>query len=159
MQKDDVGLGERLGMSDAHTIKAKPFIFDRSKPLDTKIADGVWDIVQGKVDPTQITEPDAEGVVSVPIEYVRAVAWWIIKRLKTMGCRKGFSVMVLEDEPIVVIEFVKKFDGILNAEGDALKTKKEQRTNCGLAFQREMDPERVGNDAANEFVHHLSENP
>jgi hypothetical protein len=156
--KDNEVLGKSLGMADCHTIQAKKFTFDRSKKVDRAIADGVWDILQGNVDPAKIAEPDADGMVSVPIEYVQAVAWWIIKRLKTMGCRKGFSVMVLEDEPIVVIEFVKEFEGVLNAEGDVLKTKKEQLTNCGLAFQREMDPERVGNDAANEFVHHLSEN-
>lgn len=153
---DDTKLGSSLGMGDSHTIRAKPFEFDRSKKVDAKIADAVWDIVQGKIDPTKIVEPEESGILLVPVDYVKEVAWWIAKRLSEQGCRKGFSVGVIEDEPMVLTEYVRYFDGVLNAEGELLSTKKEQRTDCALAFERGLVAERVGKEAADAFIFHLN---
>lgn len=143
------------GMGEFHHVKAQDFRPDPNYRADKKTLDKVWDIIQGKVDVSKIEEPETGEVVSVPVEYVNAVAWWALRRLKQLHAGKEFSVGVVKEEPIVLIEFVKEFHGVLNERGETVKMGKRQTTDCAAGFMQGIDPERLGQDAAVFFMQNL----
>jgi hypothetical protein len=137
------------GFDDHHQMRRsdKPAApLDPHKQAPKEIKDTVWEIVQGRA-PTAQDDPDT---VTVPKEYVRAVAWHATKELKRRGCLKGFSVKVDPDVPQVFITWERP-SGLVTSEGNAY----QGATDCLTAFAQNRPPEHVGWEAVDAFITRL----
>lgn len=136
------------GFDDHHQLKrhAQPRL-DPSKLLDRKIADTAWDIINGRAPTIQ----DAPNTVTVPHEYVQAIAWHMLHELKRRSCTKGFSVKVNPDLPEVDITW-ERTGGLVTPNGNAYRGV----TNCLAAFIDKRDPQHVGIEAVETFLQQLA---
>lgn len=137
------------GFDDHHQMRRVPnhAPLDPHKQAPKEIKDAVWDMVQGRA---PATVQDAPGTVTVPHEYVKAVAWHATRELKRRGCIKGFSVKVDPDVPQVFVTWERP-SGIVTAEGNAY----QGSTDCLTAFIEKRDPQHVGIEAVEVFLTNL----
>jgi hypothetical protein len=120
---------------------------DPHKQAPKEVKDAVWDMVQGR---SPKTVQDAPDTVTIPKEYVQAVAWHAVRELKRRGCGKGFSVKIDPDVPQVFITWERP-SGLATAEGNAY----QGATDCLTAFVCERPPEHVGTEAVDVFLANL----
>lgn len=146
---DDTPPSPFPGFDDHHQLKRAPnqAPLDPHKQAPREIKDAVWDMVQGRAPKTVQDHPDT---VTVPKEYVQAVAFFATRELKRRGCIKGFSVKVDPDVPQVFVTWERP-SGIVTAEGNAY----QGSTDCLTAFIDKRDPQHVGIEAVEVFISNL----
>lgn len=139
------------GFDDHHQMRrvTSNAPLDPHKQAPREIKDAVWDMVQGRA---PATVQDAPGTVTVPHEYVQAVAWHAVRELKRRGCGKGFSVKTDPDVPQVFITWERP-SGLATADGNAY----QGSTDCLTAFVQNRLPEHVGTEAVDVFLTRLEE--
>lgn len=140
------------GFGDHFSLKKDEGRIDPNKRADAKTLDTVWDIIQGKVAvPTEAPLPAGQIEVAVPIEYVDAIGFLVLKELKRRHMTKGFSVKVDPDMPKVSITWERP-GGIATPTGNAF----DQATNCLAAWMAKLAPEHVAMAAVDHFEKHFN---
>jgi hypothetical protein len=137
------------GFDDHHQMRRVPnqAPLDPNKQAPKEIKDAVWAMVQGHA---PATVQDAPDTVTVPHEYVQAVAFHAIRELKRRGCTKGFSVKVDPEVPQVFVTWERP-SGLVTTEGNAF----QGSTDCLTAFVQQRPPEHVGFEAVEVFLANL----
>jgi hypothetical protein len=113
-----------------------------------EVKDTAWAIIQGR-GPTQQDEP---GTITVPREYVSAVAWHAAHELRRRGCTAQFSVKADADLPQVRVAW-ERAGGLTTATGNGF----QGTTDCLSAFAQGRDPKHVGIEAVDVFLTSLGE--
>lgn len=137
------------GFDDHHQMRRSDHApLDPHKQAPKEVKDAVWAMVQGRAPTVQ----DDPNTVTVPHEYVGAVAWHATKELKRRGCTNRFSVKVDPDMPQVLIAWQRP-GGLVTADGNAYQL----TTDCLTAFLDKRDPQHVGIEAVDVFVQRLDD--
>jgi hypothetical protein len=135
--------------ADHHQLKRHEQVpLDPSIQAPKEIKDTAWAIIQGR-GPTQQDDP---GTITVPREYVSAVAWHAARELKRRGCTAQFSVRAHADLPQVQVAW-QRASGLVTADGNAY----QGTTDCLSAFAQGRDPQHVGIEAVDVFLTSLGE--
>jgi hypothetical protein len=135
------------GFDDHHELKRHAQTpLDPHKQAPKEIKDTVWAIAQGRAPTIQ----DDPNTVTVPKEYVQAIAWHAIHELKRRSATKSFSVKVDPDVPQVFITWERPA-GLVTADGNAY----QGATDCLTAFIQKRDPQHVGIEAVDTFMQRL----
>lgn len=144
------------GFGDHHHITAKGDRIDKNHQADRAVKDLAWDLLNGKTTAEAEAAKREGPTVSVPMEYVGAVAYFALKELKRRGCNSAFSVARSGEQPTVQIRWDRPGAELI-PEGMGPARAHEQVTDCLRAYVDGRDPQHVGTEAADLFVRKLAE--